>query len=168
MASSRRFGYICSPRPSPQGADMKLSLTRAAVLTAGAALGAMLSFGTSVAQSTSDEETRKAFAAADVNNDGYLDVNEYVAQVIYIFKAIDKNGDGYITVQEWAAYNPGYDPSRFKAIDRDGDGKVSLGEAVGWKMIEFFDIDTNRDGAITVEEIIIYQRKLPAPAATKK
>ncbi len=146
---------------------MKFSLTRFAALAAGTALGAMLAFGTAVAQPVNEAEIRKAFATADVNGDGYLDVNEYVGQVIYIFKAIDANGDGFITVQEWAAYNPGYDPARFKAADRNGDGRISLGEAVAVKMIEFFDIDTNRDGVITVEELLVYERKL-APANVKK
>ena len=139
---------------------MKRFTAKAALVIA--AVGAATLIGSAGAQQVNEVELRKAFAIADVNGDGYIDVNEYVAQVIYIFRQIDVNKDGSITVQEWAAYNPGYSPERFKSADRNGDGKISLGEAVGAKMIEFFDIDTNRDGAISVEELIVYERSLPA------
>lgn len=145
---------------------MKRSTARFATLAVSAAIGAVLFFGTALAQ-TNEAEIRKAFAVADVNGDGYLDVNEYVAQTIYIFRQIDVNRDGSITEQEWAVYNPGYNVARFKAADRDGDGKISLGEAVAFKMIQFFDVDTNRDGVITIEELLVYERKQAAPNAKK-
>ena len=146
---------------------MKLPLTRVSALAAGAAIGAALIFGTANAQPANEAEIRKAFATADVNGDGYIDVNEFVAQTIYIFRQIDTNRDGSVTVQEWTVYNPGSSAERFKAADRDGDGKLSLGEAVAVKMIEFFDIDANRDGAITVEELLVYENSLP-PATVRK
>jgi Ca2+-binding EF-hand superfamily protein len=139
---------------------MNLSPTRIAALVAGAAIGAALIFVTVNAQPANEAEIRKAFATADVNGDGYIDVNEFVAHTIYIFRQMDTNGDGFVTVQEWTSYNPG-NAERFKAADRDGDGKLSLGEAVAVKMIEFFDIDRNRDGVITVEELLVYERSLP-------
>ncbi len=143
---------------------MKPSVPRfvAAIILAIASAAALP--GTSVAQTANEAEIRQAFATADVNGDGAIDVNEYVANVIYIFKRIDVDHDGYITLQEWAVYNPGYDPKRFKTADRNGDGKISLGEAVAAKMIEFFDIDTNHDGVLTIEEVLVYERSLPAAA----
>jgi Ca2+-binding EF-hand superfamily protein len=146
---------------------MKLSFARVATLAAGVAIGTALVLGATGAQQTNEAEMRKAFAAADVNADGYLDVNEFVAHTIYIFKQVDKDGDGYISMQEWSAHNPGLALERFKAADRNGDGKISPGEAVAVKMIEFFDIDTNRDGAITLDQLLAYERSLPAVTARK-
>ena len=141
---------------------MNLSPTRIGALAAGAAIGAALIFATLHAQPANEAEIRKAFAAADVNGDGYIDVNEFVANTIYIFKQMDANHDGFVTLQEWTSYNPGNNAEHFKAADRDGDGKLSLGEDVAVKMIEFFDIDRNRDGVITVEELLVYERSLPS------
>jgi Ca2+-binding EF-hand superfamily protein len=135
---------------------------RVAALVACAAVGALLVPGPAGAQQANEAEIRTAFAAADVNGDGFIDVNEFVAQTIYIFKRVDKDGDGYISIQEWTVYNPGVGADRFKMTDRNGDGKISLGEAVAVKMVEFFDIDTNRDGVITVDELLVYERSLPA------
>src|SRR5216117_4440083 len=104
---------------------MNLPLTRGAALAAGAAISALLIFGTVNAQPANETEIRKAFATADANGDGYIDVNEFVAQTIYIFRQIDTNRDGSVTVQEWTVYNPGYSAEGFKAADRDGDGKLS-------------------------------------------
>ena len=44
---------------------------------------------------------------------------------------------------------------RFKAADKDGDGKISRAEAVALPRIakQFDEIDTNKDGFITTEEL---------------
>ena len=44
---------------------------------------------------------------------------------------------------------------RFKAADKDGDGKISRAEAVALPHIakHFDEIDTNKDGFITKEEL---------------
>ena len=52
------------------------------------------------------------------------------------------------------------DAARFAAADRDGDGMVSLGEAVAERMILFFEIDTNRDGAISLDELSAFEATL--------
>ena len=44
---------------------------------------------------------------------------------------------------------------RFKAADKDGDGKISRAEAVALPRIakHFDEIDTNKDGFVTKEEL---------------
>ena len=44
---------------------------------------------------------------------------------------------------------------RFKAADKDGDGKISRAEAVALRRIakHFDEIDTNKDGFVTKEEL---------------
>lgn len=119
-----------------------------AALCAGFAAAAM-------AQTTA-ARLQEAFAAADADGDGYVDVNEYVAHFVGLYASVDPNRDGVVT----QADVPNVDPKRFAAADRDGDGMVSLGEAVAERMILFFDIDTNRDGAIALDELSAFEATL--------
>lgn len=105
---------------------------------------------------TQGERLQAAFAAADADGDGYVDVNEYVAHFVGLYASVDPNRDGSVT----QADVPNVDPKRFAAADRDGDGMVSLGEAVAERIILFFDIDTNRDGAISLDELSAFEATL--------
>ena len=115
-------------------------------------------FGNPFAQTqpASDEGLRKAFAAADENKDGVIDVDEAVGDAIYIFAALDKNKDRYLTSDEL----PGYDTNRVKRADRDGDGRLSISEVVADRVWEFFECDTNRNGVVTFEEVRVYGVKV--------
>ena len=136
-------------------------------LAALAALGVSLLIATASAQQASPDVVRKAFAEADVNRDGALNIDEYIANVIYVFRQIDTNRDGFITTQEVMAFTTAHRPELFKAADRNGDGKLSLGEAVAAKVIDFFDMDTNRDGVLSIDEVLAYERALPSAAPKK-
>jgi Ca2+-binding EF-hand superfamily protein len=131
------------------------------------ALALSVSVGSALAQPASPDALRKAFADADANKDGVLNIDEYVANVVYVFKQVDRNRDGYITVEEARAYWVDFRGELFKAADRNGDGKLSVGEAVAAKVIDFFEIDTNHDGVISIEEILVYERALPIAAPRK-
>ncbi|SDZ93076.1 hypothetical protein [Rubrimonas cliftonensis] len=96
-----------------------------------------------------------AFADADQNGDGALNVDEYVAHFVSLFGGVDADRDGRVS----QADVPQVDPARFGAADANGDGYVSLGEAVAERMGLFFDIDSNRDGALSVEEIMVFERE---------
>ena len=146
---------------------MNSRITRFAGLVAGAAIGAALLVAPVGAQQPSQDAVRKAFAAADANGDGYLNIDEYIANVIYVFRDADKNRDGFIVEQEAIAYSTMHSPSRFKNADRNGDGKLSVGEVVAAKVIDFFEIDTNRDGVISVEEVLVYERAMIGAGAKK-
>jgi len=53
---------------------------------------------------------------------------------------------------------------RIKAADKDGDGKISRAEAVALpRMAKHFDeVDTNKDGFITKEEMKVFHDKRAA------
>jgi hypothetical protein len=144
-------------------ADMNVRRMKLAAL---AAISTSLLIVSAAAQQPSQDTMRKAFAEADDNKDGFLNIDEYIGHVIYVFRQVDKNRDGFITEQEvMVVFTTTYRPQLFKAADRNGDGKLSVGEAVAAKVIDFFEIDTNRDAVLTIEEVLAYER---APAPAKK
>ena len=142
---------------------MKLRSKGYAALAAGASLVGAVLFSTALAQQpVSQDEIRTAFAAADENRDDHLNVDEFVAHTVHLFRGADANRDSYLVQAEV----PRVKPERFKNADRDGDSRLSIGEAVGAKMIQFFDLDTSHDGAVSLEEVLVYERTLTA--ATRK
>ena len=136
-------------------------------LAALAAISTGLLIVNAVAQQPSQDTMRKAFAEADDNKDGVLNIDEYIGHVIYVFRQIDKNRDGFLTEQEVMAVTTTYRPQLFKAADRNGDGKLSVGEACAAKVIDYFEIDANRDGVLSIEEVLAYERSLPVAPAKK-
>jgi hypothetical protein len=142
-------------------ADMNVRRMKLAAL---AAISTSVLLVSAAAQQPSQDTMRKAFAEADDNKDGLLNIDEYIGHVIYVFRQVDTNRDGFITEQEvMVVFTTTYRPQLFKAADRNGDGKLSVGEAVAAKVIDYFEIDTNRDGVLSIEEVLVYERP-PAPA----
>ncbi|TVQ53575.1 MAG: hypothetical protein EA355_13220 [Rhodobacteraceae bacterium] len=118
-----------------------------------AALAAMLCGGLGASALAAEEaRLRAAFEAADVNGDGVIDVDEYVAYFVAAFQRHDVTGDGFLRPEDL----PNVDMERFRAADRDGDGRISLGEAIADRIIVFFDI-ASEDGVITLDRLVAHE-----------
>ena len=103
---------------------MKSHRTRSAGILAALALGAAALVGSATAQ-VNEDGVRKAFAQADVNKDGYVNVDEYVAAVVVIFRQADRNGDRMISIEEAAAFTPTHTPEAFRKAARMPSGAGS-------------------------------------------
>jgi len=132
----------------------------------------------------------RELANVDTNKDGKIDVNEYVAYYKSRFSR-DRQGDGKGGPSRGPTFNRELDddkpktipeekrvvyrigslpkelPSWYTELDKDKDGQIGLYEwkAAGKDVKEFLDMDANKDGFVTVEEILRSQR---AEAAKKE
>jgi Ca2+-binding EF-hand superfamily protein len=86
------------------------------------------------------------FDYLDVNNNGYVDRNEWDGS-LDTFYQLDRNNDNRLTRAE---LNQGR-RSDFGALDTNRDGRISLGEWQ-WSHRSFDDMDTNKDGVIERNE----------------
>jgi len=99
------------------------------------------------------ERIEAAFAAADANDDGIVNVDEFVGYVVREFHARESEIDGMLVRGDVANLTD----ARYGEIDRDGDGRLSLGEVVGDAMIVFFGADASNDGVLTLTEILAFE-----------
>ncbi len=97
-----------------------------------------------------DNEIASAFKEADLNGDGVLEIDEYVASMVNLFASLDKDRDGFLIIADI----PETPPEQFRLLDQNGDNKISLGEGVGGKVVEFFDADVNNDGVMSLAELL--------------
>lgn len=111
-----------------------------------------LALAASAPGAAATERLRAAHAAADVNGDGHVNVDEYVAYFVAAFRRADRQNKGYLTMADLE----NVDRARFNAADRDGDGRISLGEAIAERIILFFEI-ADDDGTITVDDLLAYE-----------
>lgn len=72
------------------------------------------------------EKTReeKRFARADRNDDGLIQLEEYLSARRRNFNRLDTNGDGKLSFEEYA--KAGFD--KFRGADQDGNGVLNAAE----------------------------------------
>ena len=102
------------------------------------------------------------FALADTNHDGKLSRGETGDYLVYlVFTASDKNQDGRLTQDEWTRGNLGH-LAAFKERDANQDGAVTLEEAIvygrrgGAAVALMREADKNRDGKLDRSELQAY------------
>lgn len=132
-------------------------------LTAALALS-FLGCSTSGSPSSSTSTLERRFQKADANSDGKLTRTEYSnAMIEQIFEIYDSNSNGKITLEEFVA--GGGTEKSFRDIDRDNSGVLTLEEAKNARIVidamtaNFYAIDLDRDGTISLAEAIAYREK---------
>jgi Ca2+-binding EF-hand superfamily protein len=119
--------------------------------------------------------------AADKDGNGTLSREEAKASMPHVaenFDRIDANHDGQVSMDEMRGFHkaqgrhsPEEMQQRFKSADKNGDGAIDMAEAkAGMPMLaeHFADVDTNKDGKVTPEEMKAHHQRMhpdapPAP-----
>lgn len=114
---------------------------------------------------------RGPMAKFDSDSNGTITLAEAKAGVAKMFAGADVDKDGRVTAAEMSAfhgrkgghhrdshggrYAPGHDgrPGGPLHFDSDGDGAVTLAEAQSGIDRHFAEIDSNRDGSLSADEI---------------
>ena len=97
-------------------------------------------------------DVRAAFAEADANKDGMIEIGEFYDRLVDVFFLDDKNKDGSLSREEFVAAVVIDEP--FSEVDRNGDGKVTKQEFIRARLPLFRATDTNDDGSLSLEEVI--------------
>jgi len=87
--------------------------------------------------------------ALDLDRDGAISADELKKAATSLI-ALDKNKDGVLTREE---FGPPGDRNPLAALDKDGDGRVSKAEADDRLKERFDELDKDRDGFLSAEEL---------------
>jgi hypothetical protein len=128
------------------------------------------------AAQTQPAVSRQIFLDADLNKDGFVDLEEFHKDVVNGFHTLDHNRDGYITLEEIRAIP---DKGRvdlllamLKTADKNSDGRLSFLEVIEVRMAYFDQADTNKDERLSLGEVISFDaasaQRIPAAAPAKK
>ncbi|XP_005107699.1 reticulocalbin-2 [Aplysia californica] len=149
---------------------------------------------TDVLQLVADD--KKRFAAADLNQDGSLDENEFLAyfqpydyphmfevEIERTMKEMDKDGDGSVSMEEFIGDEVDEESrlvevTNFEDLDKDKDGKLSREEVRPWALPDNNEVaveeaehllescDEDGDKQLTIDEIVSKEEEFLASSAT--
>jgi Ca2+-binding EF-hand superfamily protein len=144
-----------------------------AIIFAGFAFASRASEGAAPPDQKARHDEMKArmlerLKAADTNGDGMIsreEANAGLPQLAKHFDRIDTDKNGLITMREFEAAMKGLHRRHHDAmahLDKDGDGVISREEAqAAPRLAKHFDeIDTNKDGFLSKDELAAAKSKL--------
>jgi hypothetical protein len=97
-------------------------------------------------------DPRAAFAEADLNHDGQIDLREFHLRMVEVFFQADKDKSGFMKPEELNRATVLNED--FGKADSDGDGRVSLPEFIHFRFLLFEEADTDSSGTLSVDEVV--------------
>ena len=88
--------------------------------------------------------------AADANDDGQVDREEFHHRMVEVFFFSDQDRNGYLVVVEYERTPIG----SFSDLDRDGDGRITLYEFCEGGFIRSDQDDSDENGLLSLEEVV--------------
>ena len=113
----------------------------------------LLAFGaaTAGAQQAPAYDVKAAFAQADKNSDGAIEIDEFHERLVDVFFLGDVDKDGFLSEEEYVKVV--VIKEDFAIVDRSGDGKVSSREFVSARLPIFIAMDADKDGELSIVEV---------------
>lgn len=96
------------------------------------------------------------FIIADKDGDLLLSKTEYLLVPLEAFKGLDRNGDNALEPEELGDLA---EDAEFSDGDTDKSGALSLEEVIAEKLADFEAADTDKDGALNVDEVTAFEAK---------
>ena len=113
----------------------------------------LLAFGaaTACAEQAPGYDVKAAFAQADQNGDGAIEIDEFHERLIDIFFLGDVDKDGFLSEEEFVKVV--VIKEDFAIVDTSSDGKLSKREFVNARLPIFFAMDKDKDGSLSIVEV---------------
>ena len=96
------------------------------------------------------------FILADKDGDLLLSKTEYLLVPLEAFAKLDANGNNALDADELGDLAK---DTEFGDGDSDKSGNLSLEEIISEKLADFEAADTNKDGALNVDEVTVFEAK---------
>ena len=124
-------------------------MKRMATLALGLGLGALAP--AAHAGPPAGYDVSAAFAEADVNKDGAVEINEYYDRLVEIYFHADTDKNGTLSKEEFT--KAVVIEEDFTQVDSDANGAIDRREFVRSRLPLFTSSDTNHDGGLTLDEV---------------
>lgn len=98
-----------------------------------------------------DYDVEAAYAEADANKDGQVEINEYYDRLVEVYFHVDADKNGTLSPQEYDAAVVIHED--FAQVDTNGDGVIDRREFIRARLPLFTASDADKDGALSLDEV---------------